>query len=70
MAQTVTTRKPPATLEPGQTFKECRNCPEMVVVPSGSFVRGSPVDEPERRENEPQVRVTIRRAYAIGRTEK
>lgn len=30
---------------------------------------GSPADEPERRDNEPQVRVTIRRAFAIGKTE-
>ena len=29
------------TLEPGQTFKECAVCPEMVVVPPGEFVMGS-----------------------------
>ena len=67
-AQTATSRKP-ATLKPGQTFSECRNCPEMVVVPAGSFVMGSPADEPERRENEPQVRISIPRALAIGKTE-
>ena len=34
----------------GETFKECRNCPDMVVVPAGSFLMGSPADEPERRD--------------------
>ena len=53
----------------GQSFRECRNCPEMVVVPAGSFMMGSPADEPERRENEPQRRVTIPRPFAISRTE-
>jgi formylglycine-generating enzyme required for sulfatase activity len=57
------------TKKAGQTFKECRNCPEMVVVPPGSFMMGSPADEPDRRENERQHRVTIARAYAIGKTE-
>jgi formylglycine-generating enzyme required for sulfatase activity len=58
-----------AAPKPGSTFKECRNCPEMVVVPAGSFMMGSPADEPERRENERQHRVSIARPYAIGKTE-
>jgi formylglycine-generating enzyme required for sulfatase activity len=57
------------TKKAGQTFKECRNCPEMVVVPPGTFMMGSPADEPDRRETERQRRVTIARAYAIGKTE-
>ena len=36
-------------LRPGHTFKECRNCPEMVVIAAGSFTIGSPADEPDRR---------------------
>lgn len=59
--------KPPA--KPGSTFKECRNCPDMVVVPPGAFTIGSPASEPERRDNEPQKRITLARAFAIGRTE-
>ena len=47
---------------PGRSFKECRNCPEMVVIPAGSFMMGSPAGEPERRENEPQHKVTISRS--------
>ena len=68
-AQTASARKPPAAAKPGQAFKQCRNCPEMVVVPAGSFAMGSPAGEPERRENEPQVRVTFTRPFAIARTE-
>ena len=29
-------------LKPGDTFKECHDCPEMVVVPVGHFMMGSP----------------------------
>jgi formylglycine-generating enzyme required for sulfatase activity len=68
-AQTPAAAGRPTPVTPGQTFKECRNCPEMVVVPPGSFVMGSPADELERRENEPQVRVTFQGPFAIGRTE-
>lgn len=27
--------------KPGQTFKDCPSCPEMVVIPAGSFIMGS-----------------------------
>ena len=66
------TQRPPASqakLKAGEKFKECRNCPEMLVLPSGTFLMGSPADEPERRENERQRRQSIARAFAIGRTE-
>jgi formylglycine-generating enzyme required for sulfatase activity len=29
----------------GESFKDCPECPEMVVVPAGSFTMGSPADE-------------------------
>ena len=35
-------------LKPGDTFKECAICPEMVVVPAGSFIMGSPANEAGR----------------------
>jgi formylglycine-generating enzyme required for sulfatase activity len=54
--------------KPGQTFKECRNCPEMRVLPPGTFTMGSPADEPLRRENEPQKSVTIAHAFAMSVT--
>ena len=44
----------------GQSFKDCPECPEMVIVPSGSFTMGSPKDEPERSNHEgPQHKVTF-----------
>jgi formylglycine-generating enzyme required for sulfatase activity len=42
-------------------------CPEMVAVPAGTFMMGSPLDEPERRTSEEQVRVTITRPFAVGK---
>ncbi len=51
--------------------KDCAFCPEMVVVPAGSFMMGSPADEPEREPfaegAESQVRVSIARTFAVGK---
>jgi formylglycine-generating enzyme required for sulfatase activity len=55
-------------LKPRDSFKECDNCPEMVVIPKGTFMMGTPADEPYRYANEgPQHRVTIPRPIAVGR---
>jgi formylglycine-generating enzyme required for sulfatase activity len=53
----------------GQPFKDCSDCPEMVVVPAGSFTMGSPPAEEiaVEREREVQVPVTIVRPFAVGR---
>ena len=62
---------PPQSLshyQPGQVFKDCPDCPEMVMIPAGSFIMGSPASEPERSDDEgPQHRVNIR-AFAVGKT--
>ncbi len=50
----------------GKTFRDCPTCPEMVVVPAGSFMMGSPKDEPGRASDEDQVRVTIAKPFAVG----
>ena len=51
----------------GERFKDCAACPQMVVVPAGSFTMGSPPGEPERAaEREDEVRVAIARPFAIG----
>ncbi len=54
----------------GKVFRDCPDCPEMVVVPAGEFVMGSAVGDPGRYANEdPQHRVTIARPFAVGRYE-
>jgi formylglycine-generating enzyme required for sulfatase activity len=46
----------------------CPTCPEMIVVPAGSFTMGSPESEPGRHSDEsPQHRVTIAKPFAVGR---
>jgi formylglycine-generating enzyme required for sulfatase activity len=56
------------SLKPKDSFKECDTCPEMVVVPSGSFMMGSPSDEKDRGGDEgPQHRVTISHQFAVGK---
>jgi formylglycine-generating enzyme required for sulfatase activity len=57
-------------LNPKDTFKDCPECPEMVVVPTGFFIMGSPVNEKSRDENEgPQRKVTISSPLAIAKYE-
>jgi formylglycine-generating enzyme required for sulfatase activity len=55
---------------PKDSFKECDACPEMVVVPAGGFMMGSPTTEVGRFDHEgPQRRVTIARPFAVGKYE-
>jgi formylglycine-generating enzyme required for sulfatase activity len=58
-------------LKPGDSFKECAtDCPEMVVVPAGSFTMGSAPTEKGRFANEgPQHQVTIAKAFAVSKYE-
>ena len=54
----------------GETFRDCPDCPEMVVVPAGSFMMGSPENEDEHSPDEgPQRKVTIARPFAVGKFE-
>jgi formylglycine-generating enzyme required for sulfatase activity len=52
------------------TFKDCADCPEMVALPAGAFMMGSPKDEPNRQavEGLPR-RVVIPKPIAIGKFE-
>ncbi|MDE0332830.1 MAG: SUMF1/EgtB/PvdO family nonheme iron enzyme [Nitrospinae bacterium] len=50
-----------------EQFRDCAACPEMVVVPAGSYVMGSPSSEEGRYDHEgPQHRVTISESFAVG----
>jgi formylglycine-generating enzyme required for sulfatase activity len=70
ITNSVLTAQAEQALKPGDTFKECASCPEMVVVPAGSFVMGSPANEVGRGVNEgPQRKVTIRQPFAVGKFE-
>jgi formylglycine-generating enzyme len=64
---------------PTTTFRDCRSCPELRVVPAGRFVMGSPANEEGRRlpsgadtsalapeGRETQHAVEIRRPFAMG----
>jgi formylglycine-generating enzyme required for sulfatase activity len=49
-------------LKPGDSFKECAtDCPEMIVVPAGSFTMGGPT-----AEQQPQHPVTIAKPFAVA----
>ena len=53
--------------QPGTTFRDCPECPEMVVVPSGSFEMGSLSWEEDRDDDEgPVHRVTFACPFAVG----
>jgi formylglycine-generating enzyme required for sulfatase activity len=54
----------PANLKPGDIFRDCSGCGELVVVPAGSFDMGSTTEY----EN-PVHRVSIAKPFAIGRYE-
>jgi formylglycine-generating enzyme required for sulfatase activity len=55
-------------LKAKDTFRECADCPEMVVAPAGRFTMGSPSGEKERSSDEgPQHTVTIGKAFAVGK---
>jgi len=59
--------QPPA---PAESFRDCGECPEMVVVPAGSFVMGSPTGERDRTAHEgPQRTVQVNAPFAAGRYE-
>jgi formylglycine-generating enzyme required for sulfatase activity len=51
---------------PGEVFRDCPKCPELVVVPAGNYLMGK--DGGSKKES-PAHRVTIGSAFAIGKYE-
>ena len=61
---------PVATYKPGQVLRDCDICPEMVVIPTGSFVMGSAESEKDRDTDEgPQRKIEVRQPFAVGKFE-
>ena len=64
----IPTPPPPtqASQQPGQAFRDCTgaHCPELVVIPAGSFVMGS-----NERESEQPPRSVSVRSFALGKYE-
>ncbi|MCL4766919.1 MAG: formylglycine-generating enzyme family protein [Hyphomicrobiaceae bacterium] len=57
-------------LRPGDEFRECAVCPQMVVLPPGAYLMGSPESELDRDSDEgPQHEVTIPEPFAVGKFE-
>ena len=58
---------PGGSMAPGTVFSDCTACPEMVVVPAGSFLMGSPTSDAEAFSAErPQHAVWIGAPFAVG----
>src|SRR5271155_5544778 len=54
-------------LKPKDDFRECTDCPAMVVLPAGLFTMGSPPGEPGRCTDEgPQHEVRIAKPLAVA----
>jgi formylglycine-generating enzyme required for sulfatase activity len=57
-----------AALKSKDRFRECDHCPEMVVIPDGTFTMGAVASEPGSTADErPQHRVQVQR-FAVGRS--
>jgi len=48
-------------------FVECIGCPQMVAIPAGKFLMGSPVSEPGRFDSEGPQHVVQVKAFALGK---
>ncbi len=53
---------------PGTSFSDCVDCPEMMVIPAGSFEMGDLTGKRTGRE-QPAHKVTLKQKFAIGKYE-
>ena len=52
-----------ASAKVGETFKDCKKCPKMVVIPGGKFLMG---DDKGKKNQRPAHEVTIKGPLAIS----
>jgi formylglycine-generating enzyme required for sulfatase activity len=64
-ARVAEAQTPPNAPAPGTTFRDCSECPEMVVVPAGKFMMGSEESDDEKPVHE----VVIAKPFAVGKFE-
>jgi formylglycine-generating enzyme required for sulfatase activity len=50
-----------------RSFKECPECPDMIGIPAGKFVMGSPAREPGRFDAEGPQRIVAVKAFALAK---
>jgi formylglycine-generating enzyme len=55
-----------AGMRPGDTFRDCANCPVMAVMPAGHFTMGSPPEEVGHSSDERTRSVSIPAQFAIS----
>ena len=59
----------PAERRAGEVFKDCNDCPEMVVIPAGSFVMGSTAGALGKLGNEAPPHTVSVRSFGAGKFE-
>ena len=59
----------PGSYVDGQVFRNCSACPEMVVIPSGSFDMGAPKSEERSADDERPVHEVAVRRFALSKYE-
>ena len=60
--------EPGSRRKQNKTFKDCAECPEMIIVPAGSFMIGHRrVSQSVSNEHEDQFRVSIAKPFAVGK---
>ncbi len=59
----------PASAPWGAASRECDACPEMVAIPGGEFMMGSPAGESERGDDEGPQRQVRMKPFAFGKSE-
>ena len=50
-----------------ESLRECPDCPEMIGVPAGKFLMGSPAHEPGRFDSEGPQHVVTLKAFALSK---